>query len=587
MRLRKLTIEHTLYFLIFLLALGIRLYRLGAAPLSDFEADWAQQALDLAGGGQPVLGPQPAYILLTSLFFILFEATNFLARLVPALAGSLLVLLPLLGQGMFGKADWTRKAGLITALGLAIDPGLVALSRMAGSSMAALAFGLLALTLYYRRSSGWAGLCAGLALLSGPGLLHGALVLGLSWALLRWLEISLQLPRIETGTEELSALSSPASRRTGLFVLAGTVLVAGLLFLRVPQGLGALAAGIPAYLRSWVTLSDVPALRLPGALLVYQPFVLLFSLIGAVRGWKGTVKGWQEYRGVARLSIWAFTALLLAVVYPGRQVGDLIWALVPLWGLAAFELTHHLPDTAEDKITRLVAGGLGLLVFVLLVVAWFNLLAMVRVSGGAALYWAVIGGALVLGFVSLMLVSAGWSSVAARLGLVWGLALALGLGLLAGTWGLAQLRPNGAQELWSRTPSAGQVELLTSSLDKLSIWGTGHRQQLEIVMTIDSPSLRWALRNFPDARYVTTLAASEAPAVVITPKEIEYPNLAEMYRGQDLVWRVYPGWIGAFPPDFINWLAFRQAPLAQEQVILWARVDLFADEGLVQPGDQP
>ena len=95
----------------------------------------------------------------------------------------------------------------------------------------------------------------------------------------------------------------------------------------------------------------------------------------------------------------------------------------------------------------------------------------------------------------------------------------------------------------------------------------------------DSAALQWALRDFPNARYETALSPTESPPVVITEKGADEPRLAQQYRGQDFVWRLYPGWQGAFPPDFINWLAFRQAPLAQEQIILWARTDIFPGGG--------
>ncbi|MBT7323583.1 MAG: hypothetical protein HN855_00310, partial [Anaerolineae bacterium] len=83
-----------LYFLAFLLALGLRFIQLGALPLTDTEATFALQALALARGSKPLLGAQPGYILLTSIPFYLFESTNFLARFFPALAGSLLVFSP-------------------------------------------------------------------------------------------------------------------------------------------------------------------------------------------------------------------------------------------------------------------------------------------------------------------------------------------------------------------------------------------------------------------------------------------------------------------------------------------------------------
>jgi hypothetical protein len=50
---RRLTLEHILYVLAFALALTLRFMHLGALPLSDFEADWAFQALQVARGVHP------------------------------------------------------------------------------------------------------------------------------------------------------------------------------------------------------------------------------------------------------------------------------------------------------------------------------------------------------------------------------------------------------------------------------------------------------------------------------------------------------------------------------------------------------
>jgi hypothetical protein len=83
------------------------------------------------------------------------------------------------------------------------------------------------------------------------------------------------------------------------------------------------------------------------------------------------------------------------------------------------------------------------------------------------------------------------------------------------------------------------------------------------------------LRHFPNARFATSLSSTDSPPIVITLKDKELPSLTENYRGQDFIWRQYPGWQGVYPPNFINWLAFRQTPLSQEQIILWARTDAF------------
>jgi len=89
--------QTVLYILTFLLALAVRLIRLGTWTLTDTEAQWALQALNVAKGLHPALGSQPAYVLLTSIIFFFYGGgTNFWARFVPALAGSFLVFVPFL-----------------------------------------------------------------------------------------------------------------------------------------------------------------------------------------------------------------------------------------------------------------------------------------------------------------------------------------------------------------------------------------------------------------------------------------------------------------------------------------------------------
>ena len=579
MKANKTTSEHYLYGLAFLLALGIRLYQLGVAPLTDAEAGWALQALGLAHGGSVTLGAQPAYILLTSQLFSILGDTNFLARSFPALAGSLIIWLPYYFQRWMGDSTWLHRAGVVMAFGLAIDPGLVSLSRQAGSLIPALAFTLLALACLYNRRMIWAGIFAGLALLSGLAFLQGILILGLGWGLYRLAGRKLDHTQPVEADAEPPMESLPAnSIRVSVLAFALTILVAGTLFLQAPQGLGALAETIPAYLKTWITSSGIPILRLPASLLVYQLLVLIFAIFGAARAWFGQWDDQHPRQALMGLSLWAVVGFLLPLLYAGRQVGDMAWALIPLWALAAIEISRSLLAD-EDRLTRLVAAGLGLLLFVLAVIGWMNMLSIARYQVNVVIYWAVIIGAFLLGFIAALLVLAGWSAKAAKLGAVWALCIVLALLLISNTWGLAIVRQNGAQELWAHPPVTGQADLLAVTLTDLSSRNTGLRDQLEIVVLDDSPALKWALRHYPNTRFETALSSTESPPVVITQKGAEEPSLAEKYRGQDFVWRIYPGWQGVFPPDFINWLAFRQAPLGQDQIILWARADIFPNGG--------
>jgi hypothetical protein len=590
MKTSKITIEHAFYWLAFLLALGLRFYQLGAAPLSNAEAGWALQALGVSHGEATGLGAQPAYIILTGVLFSIFGDANFLARFFPALAGSLLVWLPFFFRDWMNDSRWLHRAGLVMAFGLAIDPGLVTLSRQVGSPIPALAFSLLALACLHKRYLVWMGIFTGLAVLSGPAFLQGVLILGVSWGLVRLVGRRSSLADADASNEYPAA--EPVTSKSISIALAGflgTLLVVGTLFLRVPQGLSALANTIPAYLQTWITPSGVPLLRLPASVLIYQLLVVLFALAGIVRLLFGSWENQHARRWVAGLGIWAGVAFLLPMLYAGRQVADMVWVLVPLWALAAVEISRSFLFV-EDRITRIVSAGLALLLFVLVVVGWINLLSVGRYQVDVVVYWAIIIGALLLGVIAILLVAATWSTLAARLGLVWASCIVLGLLMLSFSWGMAVLHPNSAQELWIAPPSTGQADLLNSTLSDLSARNTGLKDQLEIVVLEDPAvqrwdALRWQLRGYPNARFETSLSSLETPPAVITYERAELPVLAEKYRGQDFVWWINPEWQGVLPPNFINWLAFRQAPLTAQKIILWARADMFPG-GSVAP-DSP
>ena len=148
--------EGWLYGLAFLIALALRFIQLGAAPLTDSEARLALQALHLAQGQSQLLAPQPIYILFTSLFFLVIESTNFMARIVPALVGSAMIFTP-----YFFREKIKPHPALILAFFFAIDPGLVALSRISGGTILAVTFLLFAWGLWINKKQTLAGIFLG------------------------------------------------------------------------------------------------------------------------------------------------------------------------------------------------------------------------------------------------------------------------------------------------------------------------------------------------------------------------------------------------------------------------------------------
>lgn len=588
----RLKNEGWLYWLAFLLALGFRLIQLGASPLTDSEATLALQALHIAQGQSPLLGPQPGYILFTSILFAIIESTNFMARLVPAIVGSTLVFVP-----SFFREKIKPRPALILAFLFAFDPGLVALSRQAGGTILAVTFLLFAWAMWINRRAVPAGIFAGLALLSGPSLWAGLLVFGLTRVFFQGKEAKPaqedeeDIDTLEPQSNETNETADPSpitnyksqnlEYRSAATALIITLLLGGTLFFLSPNGLSAWLLSLPAYLKGWTSPSALTAGRTLLAFLAYEPLGIFLAILSIMRGYR------TKNQPAIRLSLWLGVSLLLAVFY--RQTSELVWVIVPLLTLAALELSRSLNIFSEERVEVGVVSGALLL---LLVYIWIDVAKIAidpysqfgtttallfgrQVQLQAAPYWVMAGAALII-ILCILFVAFGWSRRTARLGTVWAFTVFLGAYSLAAAWGAGGLRmPNGV-ELWIPDPRPTQADLLLASVNDVSEFSLGHaRSQSVSIMGIDSPALEWALRNH-EVELVSTLDPQIAPPLVITPL-MEDLGLPSAYRGQDFIWRGPVQWEGTRGPDWLRWLVYRQLPRENETIILWVRDDLFPD----------
>lgn len=559
MNLKPFKYEGWLYALAFLLAIALRLIGLGHMPLNDFEARLALQSLHLANGLKPVLDAHPAYILFTMpLFFLYGGGMNALARLVPALVGSALVFTPLLFQDRIRP-----RPSLILAFFIALDPGLVAVSRQAGSPILALTFLVFALGFLNRNDFRKAGIFAALALLGGPAIWAGLLGLALSLAIYQAAKLRF------SDEDKAKPFSMDASQRNEFFIaIAVTLLLAGTLLFLVPNGLSAALASIPAYLSGWRAVVKVNISWLFISLLAYQPFALLLCILAVIRGWV------KASRKIIPLSIWFVVALILAVIYPARQISDLVWVLIPLYALASLELMRFINIFPEERAET--AGAILLTAF-LWVFGWLNFTSTVWSIPGESTFnqhLIMVIGSVVLLILSIVLVAFGWSVRVAQRGLVWGLGLSLGVLSLAGTLGVTGLRGAFNPELWWQPSIPLQADLLTTTVDDLSEWSKGYDDGVPVVIIgIDSPALEWALREH-SPKIANFFDASEPPALIVTTNEFD-PNTISPYRGQDFSWKFTTSWVAAQPRDWLKWLAYREMPQTGETIILWASNDLF------------
>jgi len=587
MRFQIVKYENSLYVIAFLLAAALRFIQLGALPLSDVEAEWALQAYNVAQGTRPLLGPQPVYILPTSALFYMFGSSNFLARFIPALTGSALILVPYLFRKRLNLIP-----GLLLATFLALDPGLISLSRQAGSLIPALTFLLLTWAFWWNGRPRAAGVFSGLALLSGSAVWAGLLGLGLAWILRRTMEKPPVAAEDETQVDKAATDESVGRVRredlkTALVFGGATILLGGTMFLLSPNGLSAWLSALPVYLSGWARPSGVSAGRLVFTLFAYQPLALALGLVAVMRGWLG--------RGInnIRLSLWLLAAVLVALFYPARQVGDLAWALIPLWALAALELSNHTQIFLQER--REVAG-MATLVFILLGFSWLNYSAIaldplnpanvsanaLQVGGNVILdrlpptRYVLLVSVLLLMAVSVLMVALGWSARIARLGTVWGLTVALGLYSLGMAWSATGLRTPDGWELWWPGKQPVQADLLLTTVNEQSEWSTGDTMSQDVtLLNVDSPALEWLLRG-RGLHMATALNTQDEPGIVISSQTDDI-NLPIAYRGQDFTWRREPYWEIAGFYEWIKWSVFRELPYESEAVIVWVRNDLFID----------
>ncbi len=563
----SITLEHALYALAVVLAVGTRFLNLGVLPLSDYEAGWALQALHVAQGLRPALGSDPAYIHLTAVLFYIFGATEFLARFWPALAGCSLAVVPFFFRRRLG-----RLPALILAFGLALDPGLAALSRLAGGSMLAIAFVVLAWVMWMEGRTAPAGIFAGLALLSGPSAWFGLLGLLLAWAILRAIRGRIAAAQAEEKPGDEEAVPVPVKFRWETLRLPlawglGTLLVVGSLLLFSPKGLTAIFTAFGSFLSGWWTLSDVFTSHVLIALPVYELMPLAFGLAAAVRG---VVR--RDALSIG-LGIWALVALLLAVIYPGKQVADLAWAILPLWTLAAREIGRHFDFEGRNlwQLAAVITFLVVLVVFGLLDLTTVTTMDLAANDTRMRLYLLFF--IILLIGLSLLLVGGGWSSDIARLGGVWGGVLVLAaytLGIMTGTTGLRQPL---TEDFWQPEPRTAGADLLLKTVDQISDWNRGAIVSLPVTVDgVASPALFWTLRNW-EVHTVASLTPTDSPAIVITPANTELSQ-EKGYRGEGFTWRELISWSTVAQADWLRWLVYHQLPVQHDTIILWVRGDL-------------
>ncbi len=569
------TAEAVLYAAILGVAVVLRFWNLDASPLSAREA---AQAVAAFNGAPMPAGGSPLLTGINQLLFGLFGTTvnDSGVRMMPALIGTILVLLPILYREVVG-----RYGALAAALMLAVSPTMVAASRsldgsivIAACALAAIGFALRYFTSQKRIDLFGLAIAIGLGLASGPGVITvGLILIPALWIEYRWIASDEDRARLH----ELRH-TSHALRDAVLIGGVTCVLVSTTLLLR-PAGLAFVPEILSAWLAAWSATDSIGALRLFQILVVYEPLILLFGLAGLIMSLR------RLTGMILLLSVWAMGALIVAVLQPGRQVLDLTLVLPPL-ALVGGLLLDRLARDLEQHGARRAEGLFGLVVAVVLGFAAINASRTATSAVSSNLFLGVpIGLATSLGIGTLLMVLVvcgvfvlliGWRATL-RAGVATLFAL-LAMISLGSAWSLTQVRPADPHELlWGGATTSLDVRAMRQAVEAASNRRTGFVDQAQIAVTLpqDDPVVRWYLRDLKNAQY--NAVVSDLAPVIVAPLGSTFPPfVTDTYKGQRFVTEASWEPSQLTDNDFLRWWLYREsdtAPRPDQTYVVWAKLN--------------
>lgn len=603
-RLAGLTVAHGVLMVILVLAAIFRLGHLDAAPLAPEEAGVAWGAWQFwQPTAAPVAIPSPAYFSLTGLLSLVIGFSDATVRLVPALFSLGLVGLPWLLRGRLGTVG-----ALVSSLLLAFSPVQAVAGRTASGTAVSL-FAILLLVIAAVRyqeteDTTWlytGGVALALGLTSSPLFYGGLTTVALAWLVqqkvLGPVLFAPKTPPVEPAVPPLdetetndaaetpqpepqtdvstpsSLLDNPTYRITAVIVAVLTILLSTF-FLFNLNGIGDTAA-LPA---AWLGQFGLSAMESPLSPFLaigrYEVVLLVFGIIAIF---------WAAFQDEpsANFCVYWLVAILILVLLQQGEMQNVALALVP-----GYLLLGVFANTIIGKLITSTAWGLASGLFILGMVSLLHLARLLRtfntVPPDLTHLWIIF-----------LAVAFGLTSIYLAANLDWraalqGTVIAVGLLCLYYQWGtgwwLTQWAANDPRERWVTVATTTDLPVMAHLLEEISQQLTGSDKELDVISAVNSPVLRWYLRDFRNIQFVETLPAVVQNAAVISPFNTEL-LLDSDYVGSDfgLVWYETPitpetprsSWI-----DVLRWWLFHEttAVSATEKVILWVRADLVRNQ---------
>jgi hypothetical protein len=554
-----LTREHFLWIIALLIAAVTRVVGL-ELPLSDSEARAALEALSTARGETAIL-LNPLHGFLQSLLFAVFGDGAWVSRIIGAIAGTALALLPYLARERLGRAR-----ALALAVLLALSPTLMFVSRQATGDVLAwmLAGGVVFLP---STRPVWRAGCFGLLLACGIDAPFPALT-------------ALAL-RFLSDSDRSRAWSGAHAARKSLAIgaLAAAIGASGLLFR--PFGLSDVFSGYAAWFAGWSNASGFSSARLLTGFAVNELGLIVLAVVGAALALLTRRAQDQVTAGLG----WMAAGLLILAIYAGRDPSAAVPLTIGVAWFAAIALSH-LVEALVNRATWLdwAASGVAFVAFQFAGVGIRQYAQQAQDNFLLPIPVAIM--------LCLALMLAAYLNGDARVGLR-GVGVGLATTMMLYTLGvgvqLTQLRWNNPAEPYVLNAPSASLDALAATVRATSIRATGVPNAVPIVVDPTAPpALRWALREQRNTRTGSEFGALNAAVLPMAAKPVSERGFIgspfEVVRSSEIDLSCARSADGRFDcTRLAKWFAFRTLdPATQidaQRWTLWLSDSLAAQSG--------
>ncbi len=587
------TLEVALYVVIGIAAVLLRVVNLDARLLAPAEAQTAAAAWEFLNGKAAGEFLSPLLFTLNWLAFLLFGASDLMARLLPAVLSALLIFIPAFARNVLGKTG-----ALVAALLIAFSPSLVFFARTLSAVDLAVGGALGALVLFwnYRESNNPRALypAAFLAALSltADATAFTLLIAGGIYFLITILIASRagkQNEQEEPATLAI-VLQNPLARAAILF--GATYLLTATTFLLNRDGLGVAFNLLGEWFNAFSSFGNFTSPL--NWLLVYEPLPLIFGLAGLVLALTlSSAEG--AFVGLLRmLSVVTLATFILYSLAGNKSPAVTDAVALPLMLLAGWFIGNLLERAVDDirasgGLRSMLSGeipvfGMLMILTALVYLQVVTFLQQTRFSPALDQLYRLVSGdaessflfaAVTLGIITILLLGVfiGLSvmlvGVARTTSLMaFTILLLLALGMLRGLW-LVNFSETGlARELISSAQTPTPMRDLVRDLQFNSQWQYGDPHVIRIAADSELGAVgRWYLREFPNLVWTNNLSSASDADAVITSASSPPPG---DWRGQR--YRINVTWTPANLAglDLWKWYTFRQGGDEMWQTtVLW------------------